>query len=228
MTPKRDTGVGYSAFAAIDATNISTKFENGPTRPTQSMSRRGLRILFGSTGTGFAHAITGMPVSAPMAGRMIEPTGSMCGIGFSVSRPASFAVWSPNQSATTPWLISCRITATIRQPNQMADCSRSKRLPRGRRAGHAEPGRRHGLEPGVGDLLAAGLALPVACRRRTSPARRRRRSGSRAGWWRARRPRPVRRSPGPSRRSPRRSPARRPHGPPGCPRRRPSERVRWR
>ena len=34
--------------------------------------------------------------SAPIAGRTIEPNGSMCGIGLSVSRPASLAVSSPN------------------------------------------------------------------------------------------------------------------------------------
>ncbi len=48
---------------------ISTKLVTGPTRPTQSMSRRGLRIRFGFTGTGFAHAITGMPEIAPIAGQ---------------------------------------------------------------------------------------------------------------------------------------------------------------
>ena len=81
---------------------MSAKLVNGPTSPTQSMSRRGLRSWFGFTGTGFAHAITGMPEIAPNAGRMIDPNGSMCGIGFSVSRPAFFAVSSPNHSATTP------------------------------------------------------------------------------------------------------------------------------
>ncbi len=75
------------------------------------MLRRGLRIWFGFTGTGFAHAITGIPESAPNAGRMIDPNGSMCGTGFSVRRPAFFAVSSPNQRATTPWLISCRMIA---------------------------------------------------------------------------------------------------------------------
>ncbi len=79
------------------------------------MSRRGLRSRFGFTGTGLAHAMTGMPVIAPNAGRMIDPNGSRCGIGFSVSRPAFLAVSSPNQSATTPWLISWRMTATTRQ-----------------------------------------------------------------------------------------------------------------
>ena len=43
----------------------------------------------------------------------------MCGTGFSVSRPARLAVSSPNQSATTPWLISWRMTATTRQPKKI-------------------------------------------------------------------------------------------------------------
>ena len=33
---------------------------------------------------------------APIAGITIDPTGSMCGIGLSVSRPARLAVSSPN------------------------------------------------------------------------------------------------------------------------------------
>ena len=73
---------------------------------------RGLRSCDGFTGTGLAHPITGIPVSAPIAGRIKEPKGSMCGIGLRVRRPARLAVSSPNQYATTPWLISCRITAT--------------------------------------------------------------------------------------------------------------------
>ena len=98
--------------------NISVKFVAGPASDTNSMWCRPLRSLAGLTGTGFAHASTGKPVSAPSAGRMIEPNGSMCGIGFSVRRPALRAVSSPNQSATTPWLISCRITATTSATNQ--------------------------------------------------------------------------------------------------------------
>ncbi len=95
----------------------------GPARLTKSMSRRGLRSRRGFTGTGFAQARTGRPTMAPMAGSTIDPNGSMCGTGFSVRRPASFAVRSPNQRATTPWLISWRMTATTRQPNQMTVCS---------------------------------------------------------------------------------------------------------
>ena len=43
------------------------------------MSRRGLCKRLGFTGTGFAHAITGTPRIAPIAGSTIEPNGSMCG-----------------------------------------------------------------------------------------------------------------------------------------------------
>ena len=78
----------------------------------------------GFTGTGFAHASTGTPSSAPIAGITIEPTGSMCGIGFSVRRPARLAVSSPKKDATTPWLTSWRITAAIRQPKKMTACSK--------------------------------------------------------------------------------------------------------
>ena len=70
------------------ASTMSVKFVIGPASATNSIWWRPLRIFLGSTGTGFAHAITGKPVSAPSAGRTIEPKGSMWGIGFSVSRPA--------------------------------------------------------------------------------------------------------------------------------------------
>jgi len=50
-------------------------------------------------------------VIVSIAGKMIEPNGSMCGIGFRVRRPARFAVSSPKNSATMPWLISCRMIA---------------------------------------------------------------------------------------------------------------------
>ena len=75
------------ARVASAAMNISVKFVAGPASDTNSMWCRPLRILAGLTGTGFAHASTGKPVSAPSAGRMIEPNGSMCGIGLSVRRP---------------------------------------------------------------------------------------------------------------------------------------------
>ena len=90
---------------------INNRFVVGPASDTTSMSRRGLRKRLGFTGTGLAHPITGMPASAPIAGRMIDPNGSMCGTGLSVRRPARRAVSSPNHSATTPCEISCRMIA---------------------------------------------------------------------------------------------------------------------
>ena len=47
---------------------------------------------------------------------MSVPTGSTCGAGLSVSRPARFAVSSPNALATTPCETSWRmIEGTITQ-----------------------------------------------------------------------------------------------------------------
>jgi hypothetical protein len=77
----------------------------------------------GFTGTGLAYPNTGRLAIAAIAGRMMVPKRSMCGIGLRVRRPASLAVRSPNHSATTPWLISWRMTATIRQPKKMTVCS---------------------------------------------------------------------------------------------------------
>src|SRR5262245_27344357 len=102
-----------------------------------------------------------------IAGRMIEPNGSMCGMGLRVRRPARLAVSSPKNNATTPWLISCRMIARNRQAKKTRRSSTSalkrKRASsaRARRAVDAQPGRRHGLEPCLGDLVAARLAEPV-------------------------------------------------------------------
>ena len=74
----------------------SVKFVVGPASDTNSMSRRPLRSRAGFTGTGLAQPMTGTWVSAPSTGRTIEPNGSTCGIGLSVSRPARLAVSSPN------------------------------------------------------------------------------------------------------------------------------------
>src|SRR5262249_5932911 len=74
---------------------------------------------------------------------------------------------SPNQSATTPWLTSWRMTATTRQPKKMTvsesmctgtvgGCSAALR-----RALDAEARRRHRLEAGLGEPLMARLALAV-------------------------------------------------------------------
>ena len=140
---------------------------------------------------------------------MIEPNGSMCGIGFSVSRPARLAVSSPNHSATTPWLISCRMTATTSATKQMTvtliDRDHGGRSAALGCARDAQPRGRHRFEPGLADRSPAGLAHAVVAARRTWRGRRRCPSASRAACRRAPRPRPVRRSPGPSPRSPRRT-----------------------
>ena len=73
--------------ATTAATTASAKFVPGPASDTNSMSRRPLRSRAGFTGTGLAQPITGTCVSAPSTGRTIEPNGSTCGIGLSVSRP---------------------------------------------------------------------------------------------------------------------------------------------
>ncbi len=87
--------------AITAAMSINEKLVAGPASETSNMSRR-LRMRLGSTGTGFAQPITGTWARAPNAGRMIDPNGSMCGIGLSVRRPARLAVSSPNHRATTP------------------------------------------------------------------------------------------------------------------------------
>ena len=59
--------------------------------------------LYGFTGTGFAHPkINGCPpgkrdMSINRRGRITEPKGSKCFIGFRVRRPAYFAVGSPKE-----------------------------------------------------------------------------------------------------------------------------------
>ena len=149
------------------ATSINTKFVAGPASDTSNMSRRRLRSRFGFTGTGFAQPITGMFAIAPNAGMMIDPNGSMCGIGLSVRRPARFAVSSPNHSATTPCEISCRMieatsaTKKTTVTRSMDACVRSATR---RRALDAEPRRRHSFEPILADRLPAPLADPVGAR----------------------------------------------------------------
>ena len=49
-----------------------------------------------------------------IAGRIIEPNGSICFIGFNVRRPASSAVRSPNHNAAYPCDTSCITTEKTR------------------------------------------------------------------------------------------------------------------
>ncbi len=91
----------------------------GPARPTTTLSLRGWRSRDRSTGTGLAQPKAAPPLSVNKMGRMIVPSGSMCGTGFSVSRPARLAVSSPNHSATTPWVTSWMMIDTINAANSM-------------------------------------------------------------------------------------------------------------
>src|SRR5262245_32630616 len=157
-----------TALAASAEIAMSKKLVAGPARLTTSMSRRGSRMRAGFTGTGLAHASTGTPSSAPIAGITIDPTGSMCGIGFSVRRPARFAVSSPNHDATTPWLTSWKITATMRHAKNTTACWKSVFTQGGSAAlgsaVDAEPSGRHRLEASVCDALVTALALAVGTR----------------------------------------------------------------
>ena len=87
----------------------------GPASETTAISFLGSLKLNGSTGTGLAPPmITGEPPSISRSGMRRLSTGSMCGFGFSVSLPSSFAVGSPRRPATYPWAISCKIAEKIR------------------------------------------------------------------------------------------------------------------
>ena len=139
----------------------------GPASDTTSMSRRWLRSRFGFTGTGLAQPITGTPASAPIAGRMIEPNGSMCGIGLSVSRPARRAVSSPNQSATTPCEISCRMIGGDQRDEvddrELIDVHRALGQRRGQRRADA-----HAMQSraaGIASSRASPIGLPHCSQR---------------------------------------------------------------
>ena len=69
----------------------------GPAAATNAMSLLGLYSCLGLIGTGFAHPKRKPPGTKKIKlnGTKILPTGSMCGIGFSVRRPCNLAVESP-------------------------------------------------------------------------------------------------------------------------------------
>ena len=87
----------------------STMLMAGPASETNTPSLRGLRSRPTLTGTGLAQPKKPTPPSDRSAGTMSVPTGSTCGDGLRVSRPARFAVSSPNALATTPWDTSCKM-----------------------------------------------------------------------------------------------------------------------
>ena len=92
---ERGTGSACSYSAARrDARRRPSARSWWPGRPGSRTACRagGCACGSGSPAPASPSASTGSPVIAPIAGRMIEPNGSMCGTGFSVSRPASLAV----------------------------------------------------------------------------------------------------------------------------------------
>ena len=70
-------------------TNADTKFDAGPARETNMLSRLGFLKFAALTGTGFPH-----PKWANI--KQITPIGSRCAIGFSVNLPSCLAVGSPS------------------------------------------------------------------------------------------------------------------------------------
>ena len=97
----------------------STMFVNGPTAATRSMSRRGLPILSGSIGTGFAQPKMnrlGVGRNRIAAGTMSVPTRSRWRSGLIDSRPCSAGVGSPSRAATKPCAASCIVIATMAAP----------------------------------------------------------------------------------------------------------------
>ncbi len=77
----------------------NTRLLTGPANATRAKSRRGARKFRISTGTGFAHPISGRPDNMPTSGNNTVPIQSICASGFSVSRPNCRAVESPRRSA---------------------------------------------------------------------------------------------------------------------------------
>ncbi len=71
------------------------KFAAGPAKEVSKISLLGFRKYIGLIGTGFAQPKRNR-------NRLIVPIKSKCFKGFNVSRPADFAVGSPNRKATKP------------------------------------------------------------------------------------------------------------------------------
>jgi hypothetical protein len=89
------------------ASQARKKFISGPATATRAMPRRGFLNFQAETGTGFAQpnmkkmrcgGTSNWLISRNPGSRMV-PTLSIWRIGFSDSRPASFAVVSPSASA---------------------------------------------------------------------------------------------------------------------------------
>lgn len=77
-----------------------TRFESGPAAAIRNSPERLFLRLYGLYGTGLAQPKTNPGVMmAIISGRMTEPKGSICLIGFKVSLPCNRAVGSPKRSA---------------------------------------------------------------------------------------------------------------------------------
>ena len=87
------------------AADAATTLDMGPASDTAAMPDRApLLNRAGLTGVGF-------PYPNPTNASMAVPMGSRCERGFRVSRPSSFAVWSPSRLAVSAWLNSWTVIA---------------------------------------------------------------------------------------------------------------------
>ena len=101
-------------------TIICSAFEAGPATAVIIIPRMGFLKYPGLIGTGLAHPKRSPPppvkadISRSAPGTAIVPTGSMCGMGLSDTRPSRVAVGSPRRAAAQPWADSCSVIAKIR------------------------------------------------------------------------------------------------------------------
>src|SRR5262249_28306187 len=76
------------------------------------------------TGTGFAHPMSGAPLTIAINGNRIVPIGSACTSGLSETRPSRRAVGSPSRSAVHACAISCTVSENSRTMNAMKICAK--------------------------------------------------------------------------------------------------------
>ncbi len=131
-----------NAMIAITTTApaTTTKLLIGPTTAVLMSSHTSFLKLRGSTGVGFAHPNIGKWLNARIAGSRTVPTGSMCLMGFNVTRPSMRAVGSPQreaiQACADSWTLianknamiwktmSTMFNGVIRSPSILTDWSR--------------------------------------------------------------------------------------------------------
>jgi hypothetical protein len=90
----------------------SIRLDPGPAQEIKAVSRRGLRRLKGSMGTGF-------PQPKRKKRSIKVPIGSRWAKGLRVNRPLNRAVGSPNRSAIQAWANSWIVTAVKRAAAQI-------------------------------------------------------------------------------------------------------------